>query len=78
MINIIRWLPEDDSTMRTASFLNEKEFFKNWAVSPINQEEQEMKDAMRTGALYITEVPSGGTIYHRTLRELQAEYRSKL
>ncbi|QQG32282.1 hypothetical protein CkP1_0216 [Citrobacter phage CkP1] len=78
MINVIRWIPETDSTVRVESFSTKEELFNKRITSKINQEQREMQDAVFNGALYITTLPNGSDIYHRTLSELIKEYKSKI
>ncbi|YP_010844105.1 hypothetical protein PP427_gp249 [Salmonella phage KM16] len=79
MINVIRWIPETDHTVRIESFVTKEELFSKRIRNKINQEQREMQDAVFNGALYIATLPNGkGDIYHRTLAELIREYKSKI
>ncbi|AIX12190.1 hypothetical protein ACQ46_gp234 [Citrobacter phage Moon] len=78
MINVIFWNPQTDKTHRVESFATKQELFEKRITSKANQEQREMQDAVFNGALYITTLPNGGDIYHRTLAELIREYKSKI
>lgn len=75
MINVIEWIPLDDTTKRVESFANKEEFFTSRSIHPENQKQQEMIDAMFNGVIYIARRPGGKVIYHRTLSELIREYK---
>ena len=78
MINVIFWNPQTDKTHRVESFATKQELFEKRITSKVNQEQREMQDAVFNGALYITTLPNGEGIYHRTLAELIREYKSKI
>lgn len=75
MINVIEWIPLDDTTKRLESFANKEEFFTSRNIHPENQNQQEMIDAMFNGVIYIARGRGGKVIYHRTLSELIREYK---